>query len=371
MYNSCICAESAYRNGQYAQTTSQLSTIHSSYTLNKRQVHRNRPFYIYYHRDMDGIVSTVLLKLLLTVRYQHNPKAIKGIPVDFDIKATWRTTRLRQPAAVVDFLYHKDALIYYDHHNGPFVDDFKDHFDARSDEEYVHLEEGASSAARVLFADLGPLLRVELGDRFKNIEDIVTQADIIDNAKFNSSSGWFDCEFDLAKLNLILQQHRYVLPMNRTNRFCNKLVLDLSEIDCTKLLRDDYYTKLFASAKSWSEEQKERIKSALCYRNGVIFYNSVIYNVPFLRFYPYEIYPNACFIIAIYRKGGIYEVSVGRNPFRHHNIKMSIGELCEKFGGGGHQDVGGIQFGSYEEAYDASLKVVNILEPSAYDLPQL
>lgn len=337
-----------------------LPSLKSTYTLNNRIIFREQPFYIYYHRDMDGIASTVLLTLFLTKKYKQSAKHIKTLPTDFDDMSIWsKTVEKHQPAAVLDFLYHKDAVIYYSHQHNMFINsEFRRHFaERRFRDKYVQLHEDAISTTEMVFSDLKDFFQGEFSSRFKKIEEMVRQINKIDSARYSSPKGWLNGNFACAKINLILHT-------NRTDTFSNQLVKDLLEKDCDELSERDNYKKLFMEAKNKIEGEQEQIKDRLRVLDSVVFYDAAKYAIPFHRFLAYDMYPNARFVVAIYPKGEDYTVSVGRNPWKYKKFQINIGTLCESFGGGGHKNVGGVTFDNYKKAYTVSQRVVSMLKAS-------
>src|ERR1700674_1304398 len=72
--------------------------------------------HIYYHADLDGLTSAVVLADYLQARYME-PSSY--IPIDHDRLRIWQSERLLSPAAVLDFEFHPDAVYWFDHHSTP------------------------------------------------------------------------------------------------------------------------------------------------------------------------------------------------------------------------------------------------------------
>lgn len=336
--------------------------IPNTYSLNGSSISRDKPFYIYYHRDLDGIGSAVLWSLILARKYKHDLALIETIPVDFDMKSEWTQKALeRRPAAVLDFLYHKDATVYYCHHDHDreLPKDFKSDRQSRLEkkEKYVRLEEKGSSVISMIFSDFRDFFKSEFADRFETIDAMVEQIDRIDGAKFDTGA-WWRCDSEFEAINLLLLH-------NRTEDFCNKLVRDLIQTDFHDLLSRDDYKGLLAKAESEIHamlDARPKIESILETRDGVVLYDSVKHKIPFYRFLPYEIYPTANFVVGIYSKKEAFEVSVGQNPWKEPPFDIHVGQICKNFGGGGRKEVGGITVSTHEQACDISVKVIAILK---------
>jgi hypothetical protein len=71
----------------------------------------------------------------------------------------------------------------------------------------------------------------------------------------------------------------------------------------------------------------------------------------FQRYYPYLVHPEAAFVVGIYRNQNqnSFTVSVGANPWKPEP-GINMGLLCQRFGGGGRKNVGGIPVEDISEA---------------------
>jgi len=324
------------------------------YYLNGSPVQRLQPFYIYYHMDMDGIGSAVVFALYLKLKYKHRIDKISFVPVDFDIDKKWHRYDVRQPSAILDFLYHPNAIVYFDHHQHPFVtEDFKKHYYLRENE-WVKLNCRATSVINVLFKNLPDLSGTASNRLYNRLKTFVKQIDIIDSAQYDGTSSSSMPQTPCDKINLILNG-------NRNENFCNQLVLDLLSNSPEKLIKDGYKDS-FERAHDCQLRERDKIRKVLKIVNGIVFYDTVFpKTIPFFRFIPYEFFPDAYFVVAIYVKDDSYEVSIGKNPFKAPPYKKDIGEICKKFGGGGHEQVGGITVPSYKSAREIAEEVITLL----------
>ncbi len=327
------------------------------YSLGRIEVNRMNPFYIYYHRDLDGIACAVTFMLYLTKRYGHKTANMKTIPVDFDEKHRWEEFHIEQPSAILDFLFHPRANIYYDHHQKPFINnEFERSYASRIGDPYILLEKGESSATKLLFNDIKDLFELEFPDNFAMIQEMVNQVDRIDSAQYVDVDEWYSGSLQCIRLNRIL--------LNNLNEdFCNKLVQDLIHSDIDRLLDTDEYKRLLAEADLKQKEEASIIEGILQPHGNVVLYDAVKpIPVQYRRFLPYKFHRNANFTVAVYDKRGTFEVSVGKNPWNSPDFEINVGELCMGFGGGGHKNVGGITFSNYNEALVTARRIVKVLQ---------
>ncbi len=331
----------------------------SVYYLGDTPIHKYQPFHIYYHMDMDGIGSAVMLALYLNKKHEHSIDEFVFIPVDFDIDKNWHQFNVKQPSAILDFLYHPNALVYFDHHQHPFVtEQFKKDYYSREGNTWIKLDKHASSVVDLLFHELDEFFQVAYPGRYEDLEDFVRQIDRIDTGQYEIASSWSTSETYCDKINLILNNRR-------TANFCNELIHDLLRNNPGKLFKRKRYRVLLEEAQQLLEEERVKIREALVRDNGVVLYDTVApTRIPFYRFIPYEFFPDTHFVVAIYTKESSYEVSVGKNPFQPPPFFKNIGEICQRFGGGGHEYVGGITVPSYRSAREIAQKVIPLLYPT-------
>jgi hypothetical protein len=74
---------------------------------------------------------------------------------------------------------------------------------------------------------------------------------------------------------------------------------------------------------------------------------------PYQRYFPYMVYPEAAFVIGIYKTDTTLIVSVGANPWKP-SPGVDLALLCRKLGGGGRKDVAGVPVGTYTDAMDVA-----------------
>jgi hypothetical protein len=285
----------------------------------------------------------------------YSIKNIETIPVDYDLRDDWPKLQLKQPAAVLDFLYHKDAIIWFDHHKDPFVNArLLDHYSSRSDTAYCRWDMTYESVTSMLFDNWKVFFKKEYFEIYPRIEEMVQQVNKVDSGKYDSVDEWYDCSFEAAKINLVLTEKRIA-----NYSFCNELVSKIFRYGCAATVESRSFQKLYARAKTEIEDAYRDASAILVARNKTVFYDVTKTKTGvFYRFLPYLYYPKALFTVAIYLKRKKYEVSVGKNPWATRKHIGHIGALCGFFGGGGHANVGGIPKGTYEEALQVAASIV-------------
>lgn len=330
------------------------------YTLDTIRQRSKDTIHIYYHRDLDGVSATVTLMLYLAQEYGRKAKGIATIPVDFDKKAIWQDYDVKQPSAILDFLYHPKALIYYDHHKKPFVNKgFEDSFNLRRQGKLFRLQRGGSSTTKLVFDDLIEFFRGRFSGQFEMIQQMVAETDGIDRARFADVDEWLRSGTPTGKLNRILNQVK-------DDDFYNKVIQDLCHKDIDTVLARPEYQRILVEAEERQAWEVESVRRILERDNDVVIYDSAIDKAvpsyPVFRLLGYKFYPEALFTVGIYKKMSHYEVSVGKNPWKPGIPDIDVGSLCISLGGGGHDDVGGVTLKTYEEAKMVSRAIIDSLK---------
>ncbi len=140
---------------------------------------RNSTLYFHYP-CFDGLVSAVLASEFLESHEDWHLTEFQ--PVDYTLRDTWLSGDLKQPCAIVDFLYHPQAEFWADHHRTAFLSPAaKEDFDRRKQEFRLFFDPRASSCASLLFRKLRRFLSHK-----PHFKEMVAWAEKIDSAKYSS-----------------------------------------------------------------------------------------------------------------------------------------------------------------------------------------
>ena len=75
----------------------------------------------------------------------------------------------------------------------------------------------------------------------------------------------------------------------------------------------------------------------------------------------YYFYPKIDYAITLEFYGSYYHLTVGKNPWRKTPAKVHIGKLLNKYGGGGHKTVGGMERKTKPEILKIAKEVIEYL----------
>lgn len=305
---------------------------------------------ILFHDDFDGAASAAILTGFLeeVVGEKHN----QLLPVNFHLESDWLYPQLPFLAtderfAIVDFLYHPSAEIYFDHHSTAFKTGmYRYHFDKRK-ASLVQWDSTYGSCARLMYDRLHPIWASS--DR---LQELVAGADMVDQAQYPSVESYFDANHPAIAINLAWGR----LDDADKDRLIRTLAHDTLEAGLESV------RMAFIAAKLTQDDTLADYRQHVEPRGVVTITDVASEDVPFLRFAPYLYYPQSLYSISVYnsRDEKAVLVSLGKNPwidFEHAHL----GGLAQRWGGGGHAYAAGMEFRAsrHLNPYLAALGVVN------------
>lgn len=294
---------------------------------------------IFFHRDYDGIVSAAIL-LSVTGR----EPALH--PVDYHLGVDWRERRLPGKSAVVDFLYHPDAVLWFDHHGTPFVcPEWEKSF---KPDKLHQWQPSAPACPALMLATLETSAFVR--EHFLPFSE---WASIIDSAQYADVHQATDLSNPYLKL-------ARALAYTKSDEIVCQAVVSIVDLDIQEILAQSEINALVRDVEEMEAEARLALEKIVQNRGSIAIIDQVGYRWPFLRYHPYLLYPDAKFVIGIYKGTKSYTVSVGANPWRSAPA-IDIGRLCSRWGGGGHAMVGGIVKKDYPTALATASAVEAVL----------
>ena len=301
-----------------------------------------KPLTIYLHFPcFDGVISAVLAGEYS--RQKLGWDAGELVPVDYDAKDTWIKRRLAKPAAVVDFLYHPDATLWADHHQTSFLSEsLRDDYRKKASELLIY-DAQSKSCSSLLWRKFGRVLREE------RLREMVQWADRIDGAKYNSVK-----EAVLGSTPAL--RISFSLMSDSSAEYCRFLVHSLSkgslwDVSHTKRVSENYKSVRDGIRKGLGVFKK----ASHLQKNGIVVYDvESAGNAMVSRYAPYYFFPQARYSIGVTRTADQAKITAMRNPWRRFK-SQPLGQIFEKYGGGGHQRVASVVV---ERSRDAELPVL-------------
>ena len=292
---------------------------------------------ILFHDDFDGAASAALLTVLLGNGSQQYT------PVDFDHALGWDQdvpTVVRSPVAntygaeafaVVDFLYHPAASVYFDHHLTSFGknDEWRSDYLSRAQggDEWCVWDD-SPSCAELIWRNLP----VTLQRVYAPVKDAANR---IDRARFGSVEEFYQA----AEPETQLQHAWGYLSLSQKRAVIRALTLPSLAV-AAEVARQE-----IAQAMADNLSALDEVADHMELRGDVVLVDSVRAGIPFQRFAPYYYYPQARYALTVYAAGPDIRIGLGKNPwieFEHHDL----GRLARGVGGGGHSFAAGAMFSS-------------------------
>ena len=320
---------------------------------------------IYFHNDFDGRASAAIVLRFLRDRgddIEH------FTPVDFDIQDQWleddffkkhRLFRGRHnPAIVVDFLYHPGAAMWFDHHPTSIKrDDWRKAF-KRS--KTFNWDSSYPSCCHWVYVALKRNYGWKPPVYFR---ELATWLDVIDGARYRSAKQAIEMK------EPALQLKGFIEKAYADKRLSIFTIKQLAEHPLEDLAANPRIKKIVKAYR------QDIATSLAFYRKNLKIYGRVGLidltrtKTKRLLYAPYYLHPDLQYAIRFTKKGRTwFHPSVGENPWRPKR-KVHIGKLVQRYGGGGHETVGGIEFENRAAAEKAIAEIITILNLKQDGLP--
>jgi hypothetical protein len=285
---------------------------------------------IYLHFPcFDGVISAVLAAEILEKRFGW---AVDGYrPVNYDRMGDWRSERLPQRSAVVDFLYHPDPQMWADHHATAFV--------VPGDRAELDCAGGRLLVYDANSPSCAMLLWKRFPDCFESSErlgEMAYWANKIDSASYSSVVEAVRGESPASQIS-------YSLAIRHDAEYCDFLVRNLRTSDLA-------YVAALPDVEEPAREAQRQIEAGLDQVAGHIAMNigdiavcdvtqspGTIVN----RYSPYLFYPHARYSVSLVRAPDSVKITAMRNPWIDFE-SVPLGTIFKGFGGGGHTRVASV-----------------------------
>ena len=96
-------------------------------------------------------------------------------------------------------------------------------------------------------------------------------------------------------------------------------------------------------------------------RGGVVFYDASSSRIRRERFAAFYHHPDVRYAVGVIPTRSGFHITCGENPWNPPSDPVHVGQIMERYGGGGHRAVGGANPPSLDAARDAGLEVAEEL----------
>ncbi len=252
---------------------------------------------------------------------------------------------------IVDFKYatHPNLTWWFDHHQSAFLSpEDAEHF--RHDKSGRKLLDASYRSCTKFIATV---VNRDYGFEAPDLEELVTWADIVDGALYESAESAVEMNAPAMKLTLVIEGSNGPRLVQKIIHLMQHQCLD--QIIC--------HPEILAEYNRLHQIHRRNIEvigeAGSCDR-GVIYFDLVDYGIEgYNKFIPYYLFPDSAYTVSVSTSSFRTKVSVGSNPWVREPLQHNLASICERYGGGGHSKVGAISFpiGAIGEARKAAAEI--------------
>jgi hypothetical protein len=262
--------------------------------------------------------------------------------------------------AILDYRYYPTEKLgwYFDHHRTAFAtEQDRVHFDARSDNGRYYYDAAASSCTKLI----ARVSKEKFGVEEPALEELVSFADRIDAARFDSAEEAVDRSSPIMRLVSVVEHHG-------DDAFISRLVPELLSRPLAEVAELSEIQNRYRPLGKKHERFVDRVKKSSRRLGRVVFVDlteEVLDSVG--KFVTYALFPDSVYSVVIGRLKHGPKISVGYNPWSGTPLDTDISSICARYGGGGHPVVGGIAFSNaeLEQARTVARQIADELAGSA------
>jgi hypothetical protein len=273
----------------------------------------------------DGIVSAVLVLDYL----QHHEQwgEVECVRVNYDHRDAWLATRFTERTAVVDFLYHPDAVFWADHHRSAFLTaEMRTDFLERNDAAALIYDPDFDSCAGLLWCHLAEYASYR-NDRFA---ELVRWAEKIDAARYDSVDEALSFSHPALQISASLALG--------SDGYSESLVHLLSARSLEEVSETPEVRAKFVQFQRSTIEGLTRLGASARLRDDVVVFDVDAREAIVPRYAPYRFFPHARYSVGVIRYDDGAKITAMRNPWRNFE-SVPLGDIFTRYGGGGHQRV--------------------------------
>jgi hypothetical protein len=243
--------------------------------------------------------------------------------------------------AILDYRYHPSERLtwYFDHHRTAFASDAdRADFESRTNNGRFFFDDRCSSCTKLI----ATVSRENFGVTSPDLDELVTWADRIDSARFESAAEAVDRSDPVMRLVSVVEHYG-------DDNFLERLVPALLSRPLGEVARSPEIAARYRPLGKKHDRFVERVRESSHMKGRVVFVDlthEVLESVG--KFVTYALYPTSVYsvIVGLLKSGP--KISVGYNPWSGRDLDADISSICARYGGGGHPVVGGIAFGNAE-----------------------
>ncbi len=252
---------------------------------------------------------------------------------------------------IVDFKYatHPNLTWWFDHHQSAFL----------SPEDAEHFRRDTSGrklldpSYRSCTKFISTVVKRQYGFEAPDLEELVTWADIVDGALYDSAEAAVEMNAPAMKLTLVIEGSHGPELVRKIIRLMQRQCLE-------QIIAEPEIAAEYKRLHNTHIRNIDVIRRAGSCDHGVIYFDLVDYGIEgYNKFIPYYLFPDSAYTVSVSTSSFRTKVSVGSNPWVREPLRHNLASICERYGGGGHPKVGAISFpiGAVTEARKAAAEI--------------
>ena len=252
---------------------------------------------------------------------------------------------------IVDFKYatHPNLTWWFDHHQSAFL----------SPEDAEHFRHDKSGrklldpSFRSCTKFISTVVKNQYGFEAPDLEELVTWADIVDGALYESAEAAVEMKAPAMKLTLVIEG-------SQGPRLVQKIIVAMQGQSLEQIVADPEVCATYDQLYQTHLRNIDVIRKEGSCERGVIYFDLVNYGIEgYNKFIPYYLFPDSAYTVSVSTSSFRTKVSVGSNPWVREPLRHNLASICERYGGGGHPKVGAISFpiGAVDQARKAAAEI--------------
>lgn len=237
---------------------------------------------------------------------------------------------------IVDFKYATNPNLtwWFDHHQSAFL--------STADAEHFRRDTSGQKLLDPSYRSCTKFISTVVKERYgfeaPDLEELVTWADIVDGALYESAQSAVEMDAPAMKLTLVVEGSHGPKLVKRI--ICLMQTRSLAEIITEPEIQAEYQRLHQRHVRNI-----DVIRQTGSCDGGVIYFDLVSYGIEgYNKFIPYYLFPDSAYSVSVLASSFRTKVSVGSNPWVREPLRHNLATICERYGGGGHPKVGAISF---------------------------
>jgi hypothetical protein len=306
------------------------------------------PLFIRYHRDFDGMVSGAVLAHILRERMGEQELLLRG--VNYDQRRDWEGFCEGMRFAVVDFHFHPRAEYWFDHHPTTFLT--PELRAAYQPTDRWFWDETSPSCPPMILRHAAEHWDFPTDERFA---DMARWSDVVDAAQFESVD---QALFGEAPALRITRSLTASPELSWPDELAAAMIDGSLEEVAT---RNDVEQAYSRAARNRDKALKQFPDTVQSVEGDVLHYDASSNKIRRERFAPFYHHPKIQYAVGVIPTRAGFHVTCGENPWNKPTGGVHVGELMERYGGGGHRAVGGANPNGLDNARKLSRQIAELI----------